>query len=48
MAEFETIPELTRLLVINSNSMSIIAKQQLEFLSIQHLKAEIPMIYIGR
>jgi hypothetical protein len=48
MAEFETIPELTRVLNACHTSLGAISKAQLQFNDTQHSRAEIPMLYMGR
>lgn len=48
MAEFETIPELTRVLNACHMSLGAISKSQLQYNDSQHLRAEIPLLYMGR
>lgn len=48
MAEFETNPELTRVLNLSNSFLGGISRTQLQFVETQHLRAEIPLIYMGR
>jgi hypothetical protein len=48
MAEFETIPELSRVLNLSAASLAGISKAQLQFTDAQHLRAEIPLLFMGR
>mmetsp|Transcript_123859 Transcript_123859/g.243002 ORF Transcript_123859/g.243002 Transcript_123859/m.243002 type:complete len:692 (-) Transcript_123859:390-2465(-) len=48
MAEFETNPELTRVLNLSNSYLSGISRTQLQLVETQHLRAEIPLVYMGR
>lgn len=48
MAEFETIPELSRVLNLSAASLAGISRAQLQYTDTQHLRAEIPLLFMGR
>lgn len=48
MAEFETIPELTRVLVACHGGMGAGSKALLQITDKLHFEAQIPLVYMGR
>ena len=48
MSEFETIPELTRVLTATNTALAALSRTQLQICDRQHLAAEIPVVYMGR
>jgi hypothetical protein len=48
MAEFETHPELSRVLLAANASLSASSKAQLQLVDAQYLEAQIPLQYMGR
>lgn len=48
MSEFETIPELTRVLTVTNTALAALSRTQLQICDRQHVAAEIPIVYVGR
>ena len=48
MAEFETIPELTRVLTASHAGISAGSKTLLQITDKLHFEAQIPLVYMGR
>ncbi len=48
MAEFETIPELTRVLIASSTVLTNATKALLQNTDKQFFDAQIPLVYMGR
>ncbi len=48
MAEFETIPELTRVLIASHAGISAGSKTLLQITDKLHFEAQIPLVFMGR